>query len=100
MFTGDAHDKVAMYHQQTNQSQQTIEHTKVIQEVVSLEVSMLNHAVINKKRDQMQIFSKKNGKRKWPMDYVIKWDNRFINNRFCLKMFIMQRNGEKTLDLR
>ena len=43
------------YHQQTNLSQQTNEQTKVIQEVVSPEVSMLNHAVINKKQgDQMQ----------------------------------------------
>ena len=46
-------DEVAMYlltyHQQTNLSQQTNEQTKVIQEVVSPEVSMLNHAVINKK---------------------------------------------------
>ena len=43
------------YHQQTNLSQQTNEQTKVIQEVVSPEVSMLNHTVINKKQgDQMQ----------------------------------------------
>ena len=34
------------------------------------------------------------------MDCVIKWGNGLTNNRFCLKMFIMQRNGEKTLDLR
>ena len=41
------------HHQQTNYSQQTNEQTKVIQEVVSPEVPKLNHAVMNKKRDQM-----------------------------------------------
>ena len=46
-------DEVALYllnyHQETYQSQQTKELTKVIQEVVSPEVSKLNHAVMNKK---------------------------------------------------
>ena len=37
------------YHQQTNQSQQTNEQKKVIQEVVSPEVTKLNHAETNKK---------------------------------------------------
>ena len=43
---------VALYHQQTNQSQQAIEQTKFIQKVVSLEVSKPNHAVMNKKQDK------------------------------------------------
>ena len=55
----DHHDEVAMYlltyHQQTKQSQQTNKQMKVIQEVVSPEVSKLSHAVLNKKQgDQMQ----------------------------------------------
>ena len=37
----DDHDEVAMYHQQTNKHQQTIEQTEVIQEQVSSEVSQL-----------------------------------------------------------
>ena len=42
-------------YQQSHESQQTNEQTKVIQEVVSPEVSKLNHAVMNKKQgDQMQ----------------------------------------------
>ena len=45
-----------MCHQQANYSQQTIEQTKVIQDVVSLEVSKLNYALLNKKRDQTQFF--------------------------------------------
>ena len=49
-----------MYHQQTNKSQQIIEQTKVILEVVSPEVSKLNHAVLNKKQgDQMQFSPEK-----------------------------------------
>ena len=45
-----------IYHQQTNESQQTNEQTKVIQEVLSPEVSKLNHDVMNKKQgDQMQL---------------------------------------------
>ena len=55
----DHDDEVAMYlltyHQQTKQSQQTNKQMKVIQEVVSPEVSKLSHAVLNKKQgDQMQ----------------------------------------------
>ena len=45
---------VAMYHQQTNQSQQAIEQTKFIQKVVSPDVSKPNHAVMNKKQDKKQ----------------------------------------------
>ena len=45
-----------MFHQETNLSQETIEQTKVTQEVVSREISRLNHAVMNKKRDQMPFF--------------------------------------------
>ena len=54
------------YHQQTNWSQQTNKQTKGIQEVVSPEVSKLNHAVMNKKQgDQMQFSLKKGlGKKK------------------------------------
>ena len=57
-------DKVAMYlltyNQQTYWSQQTNEQPKVIQEVVSPEVSKLNYAVMNKKQwDQMQFSLKK-----------------------------------------
>ena len=90
-----------MYHQQTNYSLQTIEQTKVIQEVVSLEVSKLNHAVMNKKRDKTQFFSKKCIEKTKKVDELYyKVVNRFINNRFCLKMFIMKRNGEKLLELR
>ena len=48
---------ILTYHQQRNQSQQTNEQTKVIQEVVSLEVSKLNHAVMNKKRGDVMQFS-------------------------------------------
>ena len=44
------------YHQQANSSQQTNEQRRVIQEVVSPEVSKLNHALIKKKqRDEMQL---------------------------------------------
>ena len=38
------------------QSHQTNEQTKVIQKVVSPEVPKLNHAVMNKKRDQKRSF--------------------------------------------
>ena len=48
-----------MYHQQTNCSQQTIEKTKVIQEVVSPEVSKLNHAVLNKKHFSLEKIQEK-----------------------------------------
>ena len=49
-----------MYHQQTNWSQQTIEQTKIIQEVVSPEVYKLNHAVMTRKQGgQMQSSEKK-----------------------------------------
>ena len=37
-------------------SQQANEQTKVIQEVVSPELPKLNHAVMNKKRDQNAVF--------------------------------------------
>ena len=44
------------YHQQADSSQQTNEQRRVIQEVVSPEVSKLNHALIKKKqRDEMQL---------------------------------------------
>ena len=53
------HDK----HRQTiidkQTSQQTNEQTKVIQEVVSPELPRLNHAVMNKKRDQKCSFLKR-----------------------------------------
>ena len=46
-------------------SQQANEQTKVIQEVVSPELPKLNHAVMNKKRDQNAVFLiKKTIKRK------------------------------------
>ena len=45
---------VALYDQQTNQSQQAIEQTKFIQKVVSPDVSKPNHAVMNKKQDKKQ----------------------------------------------
>ena len=41
-------DEVPIYHQKTNQSQQTVEQTEVIQEVVLPEVSKLNHSLMNK----------------------------------------------------
>ena len=73
------------YHQQTNQSQQTNRQTKVFQEVVSPEVSKLNHAEMSKKQGHLRsyaVFSrKKNRKKKMSssnpsyqsMDCVIKW---------------------------
>ena len=64
----DDHYEVAMYHQQTNQSQQTIELIKVIQELVSLEVPKLNHAVMNKKGDRMEFFSRKEIRKKKMVD--------------------------------
>ena len=84
----DHDDEVAMYllayHQQTNQSQQTNEQTKVIQELVSPEVSKLNNPVKNKKqRDQKQFSLEKRLARKkrmkssnpshQSMDCVIRW---------------------------
>ena len=99
----DDHDEVAMYLPSTNKlvSQQTSEQTKVIEEVVSLRISMLNHAVINKTRRSYAVFCrKKNRKKKMDssnpsyqsMDCVIKWGNRFIisTSNFFLKMFIAQ----------
>ena len=69
---------------------------KVSQEVVSLEVYNLNHAVMNNKKEIKYSFfffrKKKLEKGKWS---AIKWDNRFINNRLYLKILIVQRNGEK-----
>ena len=53
------HDEVAMHHQQTNSPQQTIEQAKVIQEVVSPEVSKLNHVVMNKNKEIRCSFLKK-----------------------------------------
>ena len=44
-------------HQKTNQSQQTNGQTRVIQEVVSPEVSKLNHVVMNKKQGDQMLFS-------------------------------------------
>ena len=44
-------------HQQTNQSQQTNEQRKVIQEVVSPEVSKLNHTVMKNKQGGLMQFS-------------------------------------------
>ena len=57
---------------------------------------------MNKKQDQMHFFpSKKQEKRKWLINCVIKWGNQFsISIRNFLKMFIMQCNREKTLELR
>ena len=43
--------------------QHTIEQTKVIQEIVSLGVFKVNHAVRNKNRDQMQIFPEKKARK-------------------------------------
>ena len=40
-------------------SRQTNKQAKVIQEVVSAEVSQVTHSVMNKKRDQMQFSLKK-----------------------------------------
>ena len=40
-------------------SRQTNKQAKVIQEVVSTEVSQVTHSVMNKKRDQMQFSLKK-----------------------------------------
>ena len=53
-------DEVAIYHQKTNQSQQTVEQTEVIQEVVIPEVSKLNHSLMNKiKKIKYRFFRKK-----------------------------------------
>ena len=65
-----------MSHQQTNQSQQTIEQINITQEVILLDVSKLNHAVMKKKRDQIDFCpEKKTRKGKWSMNGVIKWGN-------------------------
>ena len=96
-----------MYHHQTNWSQQTIEQTKFIQEVVSPEVSKLNYTVMNKKQgDEVQFSPEKRlEKRKWihhtPCQPIIpvggmcyKMRYQFINYTIkffiYLKMFIMQ----------
>ena len=52
---------VALYHQQTNHSQQAIEQSKFIQKVVSPDVSNSNHAAMNKKQDKKQFSLEKNG---------------------------------------
>ena len=58
-------NQLAMYHQQTNQSQQTIEQTKVIQDVVLPEVPKLNYALLNKRHgDQIQFFPEKKTRKK------------------------------------
>ena len=85
-----------------------MEQTKVIQEIVSPEVSELNHFVINKKQGDQRQFSqeKRLEKRKRihhscqpiiPVDglyCVKKYGNRFIDSArnffICLKMFIIQ----------
>ena len=56
-----------MCHQQTNYSQQTIEQTKVIQDVISPEVSKLNYALLKKKQESQIQFSPEERleKRKW-----------------------------------
>ena len=41
---------VCTYHQETKYSEQNNEKTKVIQEVVSTELSKLSHTVMNKKQ--------------------------------------------------
>ena len=58
------------YHQQTDYSEQTNEETKVIQEVVSPEISKLNHTVMNKKQgDQVATsFPSRENTRKNKMD--------------------------------
>ena len=65
------------YHQQANSSQQTNEQRRVIEEVVSPEVSKLNHALIKKKqRDEMQLsLEKRLEKRKLflPTHHTIPW---------------------------
>ena len=61
-------DEIAMYHQQTNWAQQTIEQPKVIQEVFSPEVSKLNHAVMNKKQEDRMQFCPEKKTRKKKMD--------------------------------
>ena len=97
--------QLCMCHQQTDQSQQTIEQTKVIQDVVS----KLNYALLNKKQgDQIQFFPEKRlEKRKWihhscqiniPVDGLCykkeqlyrRSINSTRNSFICLKMFIMQ----------
>ena len=55
----DDHDEVAMYHQQTKYFQQTTKQTKVIQEVVSSEVSELNHVIMNKNKEIKRSFLQK-----------------------------------------
>ena len=89
------------YYQQTNYPLKTNEQTKVIQEIVSSEVSKLNHAVMNKKQgDQMQ-FSKTRKKKMdssnpsyQSMHCIMKWRNRFISSIriffICFKILIMQ----------
>ena len=57
-------DEIAMYHQQTNYSQQTIEQTKFIHKVLSPDVSKPNHAVLNKMPGPNAVFSRKKTSRK------------------------------------
>ena len=66
----DDHDEVSMNHQQTSLNieqthiEQTIKQTHVIQEIVSPEVSELNHVVRNKKQGDYIVFSGKKDKKK------------------------------------
>ena len=72
---------------------------KVIKEVVSPEVSKLNHAVMNKRQGYEMQFSlrKKTRKKKMDsynpsyqsMDCVIKWEDRFINS---IRIFHLSKN--------
>ena len=81
---------------------------KVIQVVVSLEVSKLNHTVMNKKQgDQMQFSLEKKTKKKkmnssnppyQAMDCVIKWGNRLEMFSFVSKC--LSYNREKTAEMR
>ena len=57
-------DEIAMYHQQTNYSQQTIEQTKFIHKVLSPDVSKPNHTVLNKMPGPNAVFSRKKTSRK------------------------------------
>ena len=92
-------------------SQQTNEQTKVIQEVVTPEVSKLNHTRCNeqKARRSNAVFSSKKTRKKkmnssnpsyQPMVCVVKLGIQFINSRhffIYLKIFILQ---EKTAEIK
>ena len=84
-----------------NQSQQNIEQTKVIQKVVSLKVSILNHSVMSKKMRSNTVSSRRKTLEKGkcihhsrqpviPVGGMVRFMNSPRNFLICLKIFILQ----------